>query len=101
MNTQNHLSTLYHLSLVLYLALNCTEVSFVVCIQLPESPHIHVYVYATRVPGYKSIMHKTVLSGELFPIFWPTVRAPLTYCVVCLSSDVCDVLYCGEMAHPS
>jgi len=30
--------------------------------------------------------------------FWPTVLsvASLVQCVVCLSSVVCDVLYCGE-----
>jgi len=26
--------------------------------------------------------------------------APLVHCVVCLSSVVCDVLYCGKTVHP-
>ena len=35
--------------------------------------------------------------------FWPTVLSvePLVQCLVCLSSVVCNVLYCGEMVRPS
>jgi len=32
--------------------------------------------------------------------YWPTVRAPLVSNVVCRLS-VCNILYCGETAHPS
>ena len=35
--------------------------------------------------------------------FWPTVLSvePLVHCFVCLSSSVCDVLYCGKTVRPS
>jgi len=35
--------------------------------------------------------------------FWPTILsvAPLAQCVICLSSVICDVLYCGKTVRLS